>query len=149
MVYPSLEEWQQDVYAHNKQRRLDRSTAQIEEQTPLVYWKPVDQDDPMPNDAISFSDKQMSYHENSGLTPRSYIIARTECKSVFESVKYPYNLAKYVIDLGHREYEDPYAYELVVYRFYAASATRSDGRDFPPVTVPQRKMQSMPEYGTL
>ncbi|KAA1130100.1 hypothetical protein PGTUg99_010894 [Puccinia graminis f. sp. tritici] len=113
MVYPSLEEWRQNVYAHNNQRRLIPSTDHIEEQKPRVYWKPVNHIGPIPHDAICFSENKMIFSEDSVLLPRTYMIARSECPGGWDFVKSTKTLARYVIDLGHKEYKDPNTFEIL------------------------------------
>jgi hypothetical protein len=128
--------------------------SHIEAQKPRVYWKPVNQIGPIPHDAICFSENKMIFSEDSILLPRTYMIARSEFPGGWDFVKSTKTLAKYVIDLGHKEYKDPNTFEVSrifrticfiinllttedpmthewFFRSCVASATRSNGSGFP------------------
>ncbi|KAA1108250.1 hypothetical protein PGT21_005789 [Puccinia graminis f. sp. tritici] len=55
----------------------------------------------------------MIFSEDSVLLPRTYMIARSECPGGWDFVKSTKTLARYVIDLGHKEYKDPNTFEIL------------------------------------
>jgi hypothetical protein len=61
---------------------------------------------------IYFSNKMM-FSGAPGSQPRPYMIARTGLTEGLSPIQNSENLAKYVIDLDHKEYRDPDTYEVI------------------------------------